>query len=255
MVWVYVGAGVMTADEMPYLPHFKELFKATSIEELVKSFDHVVKSFGMDRHCLFEILPQATHWQQHLVLGTFPEEYIAKFWSDRRTYDSSVIHQTKLSGIPFLTADLINNPNITDREREAWEKARDVGIIVGISFPVKGRYNRIAGVSLTGDPNVLDEYQIWLLSCLAAGYYSRACALDGGVEHLIVTPKTYALTGRERECLTWVAMGKTDREIAESLDISERTVVFHIKNAKTKLGASTRLQAVLTAIRNVEIIL
>jgi len=250
-----MDSGVLAAGEVSYLPYFKELFDASNMDDLVHCFDQVVKSFGMDRHCLFEIFPQATHWQQHLVLGNFPEEYLSNFWGERRTFDSSVIHQTKLSGIPFLTADLMKNPNITDREREAWKKAKDVGILVGISFPVKGRLNRIAGVSLTGDPQVLDEYQIWLLSCLAAGYYSRACTLDDGVGYLIVEPKTYALTGRERECLTWVAMGKTDRELAEMLNISERTVVFHIKNAKTKLGANTRLQAVLTAIRNVEIIL
>ncbi|MDQ7076378.1 MAG: helix-turn-helix transcriptional regulator [Robiginitomaculum sp.] len=76
-----------------------------------------------------------------------------------------------------------------------------------------------------------------------------------GVEHLILSPKGLCPYRAERECLTWVAMGKTDREVAALLDISERTVVFHIKNAKAKLGASTRLQAVLTAIRNVEVIL
>jgi DNA-binding CsgD family transcriptional regulator len=52
------------------------------------------------------------------------------------------------------------------------------------------------------------------------------------------------LTEREAECLHLVAQGKTDAEIGESLGISPRTVRFHVGNAKTKLGVTTRIQAV-----------
>jgi DNA-binding CsgD family transcriptional regulator len=41
-----------------------------------------------------------------------------------------------------------------------------------------------------------------------------------------------------------VADGKTDVEVGKILDISPRTVRFHINNAKVKLGVSTRIQAV-----------
>lgn len=51
------------------------------------------------------------------------------------------------------------------------------------------------------------------------------------------------LTDREREALTWAARGKASGEIATILDISERTVNFHIDNAMRKVGAVTRIQA------------
>lgn len=51
------------------------------------------------------------------------------------------------------------------------------------------------------------------------------------------------LTEREREALTWAARGKASGEIATILDISERTVNFHIDNAMRKVGAATRIQA------------
>ena len=43
---------------------------------------------------------------------------------------------------------------------------------------------------------------------------------------------------------SWVADGKTDFEVGKILSISPRTVRFHIRNAKTKLGVATRIQAV-----------
>jgi len=49
------------------------------------------------------------------------------------------------------------------------------------------------------------------------------------------------------ETLTWAARGKTSAEIAKLLDLSKRTVDFHIENARTKLGVSTRIQAAVKA--------
>jgi DNA-binding CsgD family transcriptional regulator len=52
------------------------------------------------------------------------------------------------------------------------------------------------------------------------------------------------LTERERDCLAFVAEGKTDWEIARLLGISEATTRFHLNNARRKLGAVNRAQAV-----------
>ncbi len=53
----------------------------------------------------------------------------------------------------------------------------------------------------------------------------------------------YQLTDRETEVLTWAARGKSSADIAVILDISERTVNFHMDNAMRKLSVSTRVQA------------
>jgi DNA-binding CsgD family transcriptional regulator len=55
-------------------------------------------------------------------------------------------------------------------------------------------------------------------------------------------------TTREREVLALLATGATDGEIADVLGLSPATVQTHVRNAKTKLGARTRAQAVALAI-------
>src|SRR5216684_4901464 len=55
------------------------------------------------------------------------------------------------------------------------------------------------------------------------------------------------LNDREVEALTWVARGKTSAEIAQILGLSKRTIDFHIDNARAKLGAATRTEAVIKA--------
>jgi DNA-binding CsgD family transcriptional regulator len=56
-------------------------------------------------------------------------------------------------------------------------------------------------------------------------------------------------SAREREVLALLASGATDREIAQLLELSPATVQTHVRNAKAKLGARTRAQAVALALQ------
>lgn len=62
-------------------------------------------------------------------------------------------------------------------------------------------------------------------------------------------PEFPALSPRELEVLRWTMDGLSGREIAERLGIGERTVIYHINNAKQKLGCDSRHTAVLKALR------
>lgn len=55
------------------------------------------------------------------------------------------------------------------------------------------------------------------------------------------------LTGREKEVLRWIGEGKSNWEIGRILDISERTVKYHISNILTKLNLVNRVQAAVLA--------
>ncbi len=57
-------------------------------------------------------------------------------------------------------------------------------------------------------------------------------------------PGDSPLSDREQEVMQLLVRGHRDRDIAEQLYISERTVKFHVKNVLTKLTVKTRVQAV-----------
>jgi PAS domain S-box-containing protein len=61
------------------------------------------------------------------------------------------------------------------------------------------------------------------------------------------------LTPREREVLTALALGRTGAQIATELFISPETVRNHVRNARAKLGARTRAQAIARALQRGEI--
>jgi DNA-binding NarL/FixJ family response regulator len=61
-----------------------------------------------------------------------------------------------------------------------------------------------------------------------------------------------ALTGREREVLAQIAGGRSNREIARVLRVSEKTVKTHVSSVLAKLGVADRTQAALLAVRQLE---
>src|SRR5689334_23347580 len=58
-----------------------------------------------------------------------------------------------------------------------------------------------------------------------------------------------SLTERETEVLRLLAQGQTNRQIARTLNITEKTTKTHVSNILSKLGVQSRTQATLYAIR------
>jgi DNA-binding NarL/FixJ family response regulator len=102
------------------------------------------------------------------------------------------------------------------------------------------RDNELRGRQLGADDYVTKPIDFDLLATIIT-------ARLAGVARMELWPRLVDLNDREVEALTWVARGKTSAEIAQILGLSKRTIDFHIDNARSKLGAATRTQAVMKA--------
>jgi DNA-binding NarL/FixJ family response regulator len=70
------------------------------------------------------------------------------------------------------------------------------------------------------------------------------------IERSVDEEKIESLTSRELEVLKLLAVGMYNKEVAEKLEISERTVKNHVSNIFKKLEVTDRTQAAVFAIRN-----
>jgi len=98
------------------------------------------------------------------------------------------------------------------------------------------RENELKGRQLGADDFVRKPVDFDVLVAIVNMRLARALRND-------TWPNPVDLSEREVETLTWAARGKTSAEIARILDLTKRTVDFHIDNARLKLGFATRIQA------------
>ena len=95
---------------------------------------------------------------------------------------------------------------------------------------------------------VVNKGQLWIERKLFARYFNGDIAADIGREGRQEKTK-WELTPREQDVLNLLIKGFTNKEIANDLFISEKTVKSHLNKIFKKLNVSQRLGAILTAIK------
>jgi DNA-binding NarL/FixJ family response regulator len=76
-----------------------------------------------------------------------------------------------------------------------------------------------------------------------------AAHVIAAVHHDGQAPGVEQLTARERDVLALIGEGRSNREIAQELTVTEKTVKTHVSNILRKLGVRDRTQAALIAAR------
>ena len=93
------------------------------------------------------------------------------------------------------------------------------------------------------------EQRIRTANFRSSGPQSGEVAGSEGGQPVQAEPREVRLTDRQREVLSYLALGWETKYIAEELGVSWYTVRKHIENLRRRLGASSRLDAVLIAMR------
>ncbi len=107
--------------------------------------------------------------------------------------------------------------------------------------------------------NINAEFLIQAIGRAAAGESVMSEAMTAklmeqfrlGASPAVPTPSEGdKLTPREREILTFLARGDSNKEIARSLALAESTVKIHVQNILKKLNLSSRVQAAVFAVEH-----
>lgn len=120
-------------------------------------------------------------------------------------------------------------------EAEYLMKAKEIGINGYVLKDSESTILKRAISIVNNDEEYIDTAMIPLLHETTKRYYDD---------------EDYELTKREKEVLKLVCDGLYNKEIADKLGISEKTVKNHVSNILRKFGVFDRTQAVIHAIRN-----
>lgn len=93
-----------------------------------------------------------------------------------------------------------------------------------------------------------EQLRLQYMGKLGANEYLLRLAKDSGAETPAEFTTELGLTTREGEVLSWLAKGKTNRDIAQILGLSPRTVDKHLEQIYSKLGVENRTAAAAIAV-------
>jgi DNA-binding CsgD family transcriptional regulator len=134
------------------------------------------------------------------------------------------------------------------------EDAAAHGVSSGFAFEFKDTHFVRGLIALSSAIPIIDENRRAAVSrnlgeILVLGTYFHEVFRRGVIEQGVPPlGRGGALSQRQRECLALAAHGLTTDEIAVKLRISTRTTQYHFDSIRTKLGTSTRQEAVAKGI-------
>lgn len=184
------------------------------------------------------------------IIASYPPAWVAHYVKRRYHRLDPVIAMARLRPQPFIWDDCVGVRARSGRTADFFAEAAQFGIRCGFTFPLHSRTGGFAAVTFATDLAPAEFHQILahhghvleLLSVLLHHYVQQR--LGGPLEFGGVR-----LTPRELECLEWAARGKSTGDTAVILGVAQSTIVFHLENAKAKLGVRTICQAVACLAR------
>jgi LuxR family quorum sensing-dependent transcriptional regulator len=184
--------------------------------------------------------------KDHVILCDWPVDWLARYVARNYVDHDPVVSHMKQLQAPFLWHDAANVGAQSKDSRAVMGDAGAFKLRDGLAFPLVTLDGTIVMVSLGGERTEMSAAEFGMVSLVSVYAIGRAMQLHTKpapvIDHI-------ELTTRETECLKWAAMGKSEWEISQILGISEHTSEKHLLNAKSKLGAVNRVQAVAEAIR------
>lgn len=179
--------------------------------------------------------------------GNYPEEWLQRYFSRQYFYTDPVNLWMMERRSPVDWSQLRPAGYLQGRSRDVMNECHEFGIREGLTIPIINTDGQLGGVTFAASEFESTAEVKSALQLIAVYYFARLQELLEITNDNASPPK---LTSRERECLHWVAAGKTDWEIGEILFISEITAHKHVESAKRKFGVPTRVQAVVEGARH-----
>jgi DNA-binding CsgD family transcriptional regulator len=195
--------------------------------------------FALSHHVDFLAAPNVG-----LRLHNYPDDW-ANWFDRRRLGVSDPVHRaSQRTAAGFNWRDVPRLVPLSPSDEAVLSRARRYGIGDGLTIPAH----------VPGDAHGSCSFAWAKGSRADAGALPFAQAIGSFLfeaARRMHNPEPTArprLTDRQRECVLWVARGKTDWEISQILGLRHTTVVEHLKHARERYTATTRVTLTVRAL-------
>lgn len=221
---------------------FAAALEACATIDAVKAlFKRRIAAHGYTASACGAFLPADKGPEPHFFFQDWPPDWLELYVNRNFVAADYGVAEARRRIAPFTWREAKAERTLSRAEQDIWDTVVEWGWTDRLSVPIHGPGGYFAIVTMAGKEQPMPPALRGKLQQLAFLTHERCRALTGLAP---VTDPQATLTHRELECLRWVAAGKTDLQIARLLGVSQTTARTHIDQARRKLGARTRSQAV-----------
>ena len=231
----------------------REANRVTEFNELSTLLNATIREFGFD---YFALVHHASVFQSRealLSLHDFPDAWAGIFKDRGYFFDDPVLVACDKSATPFIWEDFPQLVSLTARQREVLDAAKEAGLGGGYTIPIHipGEGTAVCTLSTRVGRELPSESfpAAQYVGCFAFEAARRVAKgkvlLKPGAPP---APKPPKLTRRQLDCVVLAGKGKSDRDVAQILGISDQTVHQHMEEAKRRYDVATRMQLVVRVL-------
>jgi len=225
------------------LEFIENLERCSRPAAILDTMRRALQDFGIDHFCLNGFTNPGQRFDEVVLASRVPPGWMELYIQENYVEHDHSQRHARRTVRPYEWKDA---PYDCDREpkvREFIQRASDFKIYNGLVVPIPSPFGCVGQVFMGGHNPRLPMRDKPTLHLMALYAFDRVEQLAGR------RTRISTLTTREKEILTWAAMGKTAWEVGEILHISQRTVDAHLQAAAQKLRTLNKTQTVAVALR------
>ena len=230
---------------------FYDVFdKVQDLEDPLKAetlFDHARELYGLQHVVYAKAEGPFPALKNCYIEGTYSAEWTNHYFANNYMAHDPVAEYGFAETRPFDWRDLPKDDKIP---KQIFDEAREFGFgRQGVTIPIMSFDGKKAILNVTSEATdkewIKDKAHFASELQIIAQFYHHSVASQK-LPAFAIPP--HNLTDKELECLKWAASGKSVWETSVIGNTSERSVRFHLDQARLKLKCSTKIQAVAKAV-------
>lgn len=232
------------------MPERIKTFVAKSLKmdvpgELRRYFLHFISAYGFSFGAYAVLVRNFRRLDRTsgLVAASFPHDLTARYFRENWQEFDPLAEAAMHRDTTFCWSEIEHTTRLTPEHERFFEMLRGAGLVDGVAAPVFGRYGDIGCFLLSYPHRTFD------LTGADMGEIQLVCQfMHLRHSHLIRDERIPKLSRREREVARWIALGKSNTEIATILSVSPHTIDTIVRRYFLKLGVNNRVEAALKSV-------
>lgn len=218
----------------------------SSPQHVLSALQHVIERYGFERHAITGLPAAHERLEDHVIAHKWPEEWLSIYNTLNYVRIDPVVRLARCSNTGFQWSGSFGKAALKPKVRRILMDASEFGLVDGFTVPIHNADGSQSLVSFSGqrvEMNIEDRTALQVIT-----YYAFQTLRQFRCEPKLDV-SSVDLTLRERECVAWVAEGKSNWEIGQILGRSQKTIQHMVGNASRKLNVVNRAQLVAQAFR------